>query len=189
MSSNHFCFFLLLKTNEKNESVIKFASEMEITFLLLSVHKLRLKELYAATALCLLCSLELSLSNTESLGFHGNLSCWCLPLHWFLYLLATKSFIKILYSHWVLIENLSSDFLYSLGKMVFFIYNYFMSLLRFLSAAYTTPLTLKLIVPTWLTFSNEIPGNIRCAGAEETLHVSAHYPVLSSRIVRRAKLS
>lgn len=167
MSSNHFCFFFSLpkKTNE-NESVIKFASEMEITFLLLSLYaKLRLKELYAATALCLLCSLELSLSNTESLGFHGNLSYWCLPCTGFYICLPQKSFYKnsifTLSAHR---KSVFIDFLYSLGKMVFFIYNYFMPLLRFLSGCSIWPHStdFKAYRAHVTYFSNEIPGNCQC---------------------------
>ena len=61
-------------------------------------------------------------------------------LHWFLYLLATKVFHKnsifTLSAHR---KSVFIAFLYSLGKMVFFIYNYFMPLLRFLSGCSIWP--------------------------------------------------
>lgn len=55
-------------------------------------------------------------------------------LHWILYLLATRVFHKnSIFTSSAHRKSLFIDFLYSLGKMVFFVYNYFMPLPRILS--------------------------------------------------------
>lgn len=97
-------FVSFFSFKKKNISVMKFASEMEITFLLLSLYTSSGWRNYMLQQLS---GLELSLSNTEFLGFHGNLSCRCLPCTGFCIFLPQKSFIKIGSSHQVLVENLS----------------------------------------------------------------------------------
>lgn len=102
MSWNNFCFFFLFK--KRTRAVTKFPEKWKLHFSLFCT-LVQDEGITCCNSSLLAVLTELS-SNTEFLGFHGNLSCWCLPCTRFYFFLLQKHFINIEYSYQELMENI-----------------------------------------------------------------------------------